>query len=391
MKIKKILWKYVPHNDGTCDVKIYVYRDGRKKNFSTGYSILPTDWDDKKRMVKNSHPLAKSYNDAIDKLRLELEEHLLHGGTFENFRNSHKQISLIDYCKEVIQNWEDGLLPLTASTIKNYRATFRRLNEFADMHPSIDLSLSGLNLDFYKAFSAFLRKYANCGLPGISKHIKIIKRLMGMSLEENLHSNTVFREKAFKRPRTKASTKIYLNTDEIAQLEGLDLSGQPALERERDRFLLAYWLLMRFSDVCLVRKEWLFQLNGKLFLRYTSTKTKVESTLPVKASAMTMIEKYNYDFSFSSNVQANRELKTVAAMAGINANMLQDGRNGPKSSFVTTHTARRSAATNLYLEGVSLKMIGDLGGWKDLQSLRTYLRASGLDTAQVAVDLDFFN
>jgi integrase len=83
----------------------------------------------------------------------------------------------------------------------------------------------------------------------------------------------------------------------------------------------------------------------------------------------------------------NWELKTVAA---INAKIFQEGKNAPESSFVTTHTARRSAATNLYLDGVSLKMIADLGGWTDLQSLRTYLRASGLDTAQVAVDLDFF-
>ncbi|HMQ59190.1 MAG TPA: tyrosine-type recombinase/integrase [Flavilitoribacter sp.] len=40
-------------------------------------------------------------------------------------------------------------------------------------------------------------------------------------------------------------------------------------------------------------------------------------------------------------------------------------KTGPKWSFVTTHTARRSAATNLYLQGVSLKMIAELGGWGD--------------------------
>lgn len=163
------------------------------------------------------------------------------------------------------------------------------------------------------------------------------------------------------------------------------------LERERDRFLLAYYFVMRFSDVVRIRREMLFQLNGKVYLRYQSTKTKVEATLPVKQSAMALMEQYQFDLSFSGNVQANRELKTIAAMANINTHASQDGRTGPKSIFVTTHTARRSAATNLYLEGVSLKMIADLGGWVDLQSLRTYLRASGLDTAQVAGDLDFFN
>ena len=70
-------------------------------------------------------------------------------------------------------------------------------------------------------------------------------------------------------------------------------------------------------------------------------------------------------------------------MAGINAKIFQEGKNAPKSSFVTTHTARRNAATNLYLDGVSLKMIADLDGWTDLQNFRP----CGLDTARG--DLDF--
>lgn len=107
--------------------------------------------------------------------------------------------------------------------------------------------------------------------------------------------------------------------------------------------------------------------------------------MPLKESALAIMEKHDFTFSFSSNVQANRDLKTIAAMAGLNGKASQDGRQAPKSSFVTTHTARRSAATNLYLDGVSLKMIADLGGWTDMQKkLRAYLRASGLDTARVA-------
>ena len=78
-------------------------------------------------------------------------------------------------------------------------------------------------------------------------------------------------------------------------------------------------------------------------------------------------------------------------MAGINSNDMMD-TDPPviKSQQVTTHTARRSAATNLRLQGASLKTIADLGGWKDVQSLQLYLRASGLDSARLARDLEFF-
>ena len=391
MSLKKILWKYDPHKDGRCDIKIYVYQKGKQRHYSTGLAVLPKEWDERNGSVKKSHPNHKIYNTRIRKLYLELEEHFFSGGTFDNFGQENQQASLLSFCEDVLQRAANGQYSLAEGTLKGYRGLLRRMKEYCQFYGLQDIYFEDVDMAFYRKFSDYLTTHAGCGLPGLGKHIKITKRLMNMALEEKLHANLAHRDPAFKQPRMKASSKIYLTTGEIDQLEQLDLSSQPNIERERDRFLLAYWFVMRFSDVCRVKREWLFNLQGKQFLRYTSTKTKVEATLPIKASALALIEKHRYDFSFSGNVQANRELKTIAAMAGINTPTSQDGKSGPKSMFVTTHTARRSAATNLYLEGVSLKMIGDLGGWKDLQSLRTYLRASGLDTAQVAVDLDFFN
>lgn len=392
MKLKRILWTYEPHKDGRCDIKLTSRIDRKTKVFSTGYSVLPTQWDKNGQVVKRNHPLYQGYNFALQKLQHELEDHLLRGGTFEDFRKKESSISLTAYCEKVIKKAEKGLLPLKENTIKSYRGTHRRLKEYAEHFnlPDTELSLDKIDIAFYDRFCEYLKDFSGCGAPGISKHIKIVKSLMSSSLEENLHTNEVFRAKAFKRPPAKPTSKIYLSRDEMEKIEQLDLSGQPMLERERDRFLLAYWLLMRFSDVTRLERELVFALEGKRYLRYRSEKTGVEATLPLKQSALDLLEKYNFKFSYSSNVQANRHLKTIAAMAGINTRVSQDSINGPKSNFVTTHTARRSAATNLYLDGVNMKMIADLGGWTDMESLRLYLRASGLETAQIANDLDFF-
>lgn len=306
MKLKKVLWKYEPHKDGRCDIKFYTYHNKKTKVYSSGISILPEQWDEQRSQVKSNHPLAQTYNHALQKLHLELEEHFFKGGNFKNFRQKEESVSLIDYCSQVIQKGEKGLLSLTPGTIRNYKATFRRLNEYSQHYRKPDLSLNTIDMDFYQQFSDFLIDHGNCNLPGISKHIKIIKRLMAMSLEENLHNNHIFRSKAFKRPRSKPSSKIYLTTDEITKIEQLELSGQPILERERDRFLLSYWLLMRFSDVNLVSDELLFSLNDKQFLRYQSVKTEVEVTLPLYDSAIGMMQKHNFDFSFYSNIPSQR-------------------------------------------------------------------------------------
>jgi hypothetical protein len=44
----------------------------------------------------------------------------------------------------------------------------------------------------------------------------------------------------------------------------------------------------------------------------------------------------------------------------------------------------------MYLQNVSLKLIADLGGWSRIETLKLYLRASGLETAIMATDLEFF-
>lgn len=74
-----------------------------------------------------------------------------------------------------------------------------------------------------------------------------------------------------------------------------------------------------------------------------------------------------------------------------NTNMA-DGGTGlvPKSSMVTTHTARRSAATNLLLDGVPISEIMQLGGWKNESTLKHYLLAGGIQLARLSADRDFF-
>ena len=106
---------------------------------------------------------------------------------------------------------------------------------------------------------------------------------------------------------------------------------------------------------------------------------------------MELMEAYNFDFSWGTNQQANRQLKMAIVSAGINDMVEQGDITSPKSSFVTMHTARRSAATNLYLSGeFSIKTIADLGGWENIRTLQIYLRCSNMDSAKLAAKSDYF-
>ncbi len=372
MNFKNILWK-VARQDGTRDIKIYVYFQGKVKYYSTGLKVLEQDWNAKTGYVKDTHPLAKAYNAKIRVLRNQVEEHFLAGGTFANFiaNGASEKHALLPFLSNFIADGEKGLLGLREGTLKNYRATLKRLSEYEELTGE-QLFFKDITSEFERSFSSFLRDHAGCRLPGIGKHMKNLKRVMATAQKQKLHHNDAYRN--FKAQKATKSQKIFLTREEIELLEALDLSRQPVLEVELDRFLLAYYFVQRFSDVTNLKRENIFIKDGQSFLQYKSVKTGQEAILPASKKALDILEKYDYRMNYSSNQQANRELKKICALAGINEVVSEGDRTLPKSQLVTTHTARRSAATNLYLEGASLKTIADLGGWENIEMLRVYLR-----------------
>jgi integrase len=392
MTIKTILWKHRQRKDKSFPIKVYVYDGTKVRYYPTGVHVLQKDWDKKNSIVRKGNIFSNAYNRQIQKMRMEVEHHFRNGGTHEEFigeMEKEEKNSLISFIQEFLGEIQKGNTQLKPSTGQNYGSLLSRLQLFLDHKHKKDLLFDDINQRFYDEFVNFLMQKTNCTLAGAGKHIKNLKSAMNKALERKLHKNTAHLSKSFKVFRIEPN-KIFLTEEEIAKIAELNLADAKELEREKDRFLLAYYLLLRFSDVRQLEKRMFFENEGRTYLRIKHQKTGNESILPVKKDALHLLEKYNYCFDFTANQVANRHLKTIAGMAGINEPTLESGKTLPKSKFVTTHTARRSAATNLYLQGVSLKTIADLGGWKSLKTLMIYLKASGMDTARIASELEFF-
>lgn len=61
-----------------------------------------------------------------------------------------------------------------------------------------------------------------------------------------------------------------------------------------------------------------------------------------------------------------------------------------RNGLLYTHTARRSAATNLSAGGATTDFICKLGGWKKLETLEKYLLATKMEVAIVSAEYEFF-
>jgi len=93
-----------------------------------------------------------------------------------------------------------------------------------------------------------------------------------------------------------------------------------------------------------------------------------------------------------SNVKMNKYLKDIALLVPslgekVQSNITRGGKlvteSIPKHKCVTVHTARRSFATNLYLEGVSSLSIMLLTSHKSERVFRSYIKASPLENANL--------
>ncbi|MEM6377873.1 MAG: tyrosine-type recombinase/integrase, partial [Bacteroidota bacterium] len=384
MPIKAVLWNYT-RKDGTRDIKIYVAHQGQKAYHSTGIKVLPENWDEESRQIKGT-PTAGTDNIEIASIILDFQRKLNDGISVEQLANHSVGKSFLAYLAKFIEDAENGVHQIKAGTIKHYRVVLKRLLEYCKYDGYSDLNFDQLNMEFYAAYYKYLLDNGG-GRVGFGSHIKKIKKLMRMSHHSQLHNNQIYLHPDFKVIRGESQDKIYLTMDEIGLLESVDLRHNPPLDRERDRFLLAFYFVMRWEDSVLFSKDF---IREDRYIDYRSKKTGIQCVVPISSKAKVLLEKNNYQFNHYSNQEANRKIKEIAAMAGINQMVEQGGKRAPKFKFVTTHTARRSAATNLALSGLSLETIMKLGGWKEIRTLQLYLRASAMDIAKAAELHPFF-
>lgn len=392
MTFKPVLWTYKPRKDGRCPVKIYCYSDAHKTYQLTGIAVHPDQWDENKGKVTRAHPLHEQMNSIIRGKVLELESMALDGKKIlsKKEREAAPKVSILKFIDKYVAEVASGQHNIKDSTVKNYQSLQLRLKQFSE-HRGNEICFEDINQEFYGQFWQFLNTNFNLQKEGgFAKHIKNLKKFMSEAKRRGLHQNNAHEDSDFKVLKYRGQ-KIYLTESEIKCVEDLDLGTMPWLETERDRFLICYNFLLRYQDgQDHIDQSAFMEANGKFFFRYNATKTGINAVIPVKAKVMEILKRYNYKMPQTTNQEANRKIKMIASMAGINAVVKENNKTGPKCSFVTTHTARRSAATNLALQGVPLDFIAKLGGWNKIDTLKSYLLASGLDVAFVAAEYDFF-
>ncbi len=280
------------------------------------------------------------------------------------------------------------LRPVTIRIYKRSRDVFREYCK--TLNRTIDFQ--DIDMNFYLGYKTFLTKKKGFSTNTIGKHIRALKIFLNAATERNLNTNFEYKKSGFEIPNEEVES-IYLNEDELNQMFDLDLSKNPRLERVRDLFLVGCWTGLRFSDFSNITPE---NIKGD-FIEIKTQKTKKTVVIPIHSTVKIIMERYKGKFDNSlppaiSNAKMNQYIKEVAkeveCLKSTISNTYTKGgveivSNIPKHDLVTTHTARRSFATNLYNDKFPPYSIMQITGHKTEKAFLTYIKVSSDEHAKV--------
>ncbi|WMI66720.1 site-specific integrase [Aestuariibaculum sp. YM273] len=389
---------------------VYNYQYKRFK-YSTGETINPKFWNKTAQRVKTTKQFKEypEFNSRLDNFENGINNafrKLLNDGIQPNNTIlkqaledelddsivKPKRLTFFEFIDDYI---EESKLNKTEGTIKVYNTTFKYLKEYAKKYKSVNFET--ITLEFYNHYLGFLKTDHNLSSNTVGKHIKTIKSFMNEATERGYNTNLEFRNKRFKTIREESDT-VYLSIDELKKIEKVDFSASPRLERVRDLFLIGCYTGLRFSDFTQIKPENIVSNNTVIEIRTHKTGQRV--SIPLHKTVRKILKKYKNNLPKAyTNQTMNDYLKDVVSVAGIKEEVETTITKGgkvvkkplPKYKLVSTHTARRSFATNLYLAEVPTISIMKITGHKTERSFLQYIRMTQKENADKLLTHPFFN
>ena len=420
---------YINQKDPKKEYSIHlILKDGREKTLkkSTGFKIVGKHWDKIKQcpiaesktgernyyLIRRKLPQLKTkLLDAVTLAKSEgvdLNSNWLSKEIDVFFGRSEPDIDfkyLTDYANHFIDRLpyriqKNGTTGVSTATGKQYQTTLNKILAY-EKKKGKRFKIYDINLKFHNDFIHYLNKEQNLNLNTIGKYLKCLKTILKSAKQYGINTNPEFENDGFRSTKEKTYF-VTLNESEIDAIFNLDLSNKPYLDNARNWLIIGVWTGARVSDLLNFTTE---NINNG-FLEYTAQKTKQKIMLPVHWQVQSIIDRNNGQLPHKiSNQRYNDWIKKVCELAEINklekgAIYITDPNRKdkkiktpqrkvigqyPKWQMVSTHTARRSFATNHYGK-LPTPVIMSATGHTTEKMLLAYIGKTAKDNAIVLQD-----
>lgn len=247
---------------------------------------------------------------------------------------------------------------------KNSRVA-KRLLEFFKGEPTWG-DLTAVNL---KNFNAYLHEQLSPNT--VKTYIAELRAVINLYRDTKDIPVTEKNLKNVLKTRSVKSTHCYLTVKELEILGDLNLVSKEQRDI-KDLFLLQAWTGCRFSDAITLTEE---NINGN-FLSYTSQKTQIYASVPIKPIVRDIIKRIP-EIEIPNKMTYNRNIHSICKKAGLTypAMVWKAGKKvtEPKCNLISSHSARRSFATNLYESGIEINKISYMMGHTNTTMTERYI------------------
>ena len=326
-------------------IEILIYFDKRNKRYlSTKIKVLPLQWDEKNRVINSKHSNSIELNQSLKQMIYDIEKFEL---SQKNYGKGFNVEKLNDWLKSNKQPltfnkfFSDHLkadLKLLPQSAKPQYRSLELLNEF-----NSNISFAEVDYSFIHSFDAFL--YEKGFAPyAVWRIHKDLRKFINLAINFKYLSYDQYPYRTFKlvKPRNK---HVYLNYNELAAVEQIDVSDVPDVQLAKDIFLMQCYTGLRFSDVSTLNVAQIIKdkQGYKIILQRMQ---KVDRRLVLKLWELfngkpnDLVKKYAHNLDAGCclfgvkvyNSKLNINLKTLQAAAELNKTL-------------TTHVGRHTFGT----------------------------------------------
>jgi integrase len=373
--------------------------NGKRTKVYTGISIATKQWDAEEQKAKiRDYSTGTAINDLLQSIASRLEAFLMDcrikgfipsdndiRAVIEPEQAEDKSLTFWEAWKTYATDKGDTSNPGGSHAMKKKLAAIEgRLKKYeAGNQP---LTFESLTVTVMEKIEAHFIKFEKLQNSTVAKHLSFLKSFLHWCIKREITDNSKWQKFTVSNPPDKL--KVVLTSADLQKIKAFNHPEKKYLLNVRDLFLIGCYTGLRFSDFTRIAGQHLkpdneFAGRGEGYvLRIRQEKTDGLVEIPLTDESLTLCRKLIAgEIRLITNQKMNEYLKELCRLSGIDEAFETDEFRGklkisktvPKWQLIGTHTARRTFATNLLIQGVPAEIVMQYTGHKDYKSFQKYV------------------
>lgn len=382
------------YKDGTCPVFMQISFNGNRiRRPVQGVKVRPQHWlQDKNRVRKPAKTEAdnqyQEFNTRLDEIQSKIGEAKKHA-FLNRIRINEKFILEWLFKKDSVQLAKKFFLPLFGEYLDSIRSnsaartitgktTVRNFLLDYQEAKGLELHLSDFDGDFFEQLRQYAYEEKKIGVNYFAKIIATLKTFLHWAFDRGHTQNQAFRKYSAPEKETEI---IYLTIEELKKLYQHKFTSE-RLTHVRDVYCFCCFTGLRISDIKDLKSS---HIQNDQIVKVIQ-KTQEINAIPLSKYAQEILDKYRgtvrEPLPKISSQKFNKYIKECCELSGIDTPTTFVRFSGgtritetlPKHELITSHTARKTFATNSLIFGMTEMVVRNTLGHKKEESFRRYVK-----------------